>query len=153
MKEIPLTQGLVALVDDDDYEWLMRRRWHANRNRPTAKFYAQSVINKKNTIMHRLILGARKGEQVDHINGDGLDNRRTNLRICNGSQNQHNRKLQINNKSGYKGVYFNKRKWTARIVVNNKKIYLGRFTDPTEAARAYDEAAKKLHGEFARTNF
>jgi hypothetical protein len=105
--------------------------------------------------MHRQILGAPPGQQVDHINGDTLDNRRVNLRLATHGQNQHNRGKYRNNKSGYKGVSWDKAagKWRAQIKFNNKKYNLGRYHDPIEAALAYDAAAIRLHGAFARLNF
>jgi len=93
--------------------------------------------------------------QTDHKNKDGLDNRKSNLRTCCKSQNMSNRKIQLNNTSGYKGVYWHKyaRKWMASIKVNKKPIYLGLFVDPIEAALAYDKNAVEKFGEFADTNF
>ena len=105
--------------------------------------------------MHRVITGAPKSRQVDHINGNGLDNTRINLRLCDASQNQANRGKPINCKSGFKGVSWNKqkRKWIAFIQVLGKHIYLGGFDCKIYAARVYDEKAKEVFGEFARTNF
>ena len=104
--------------------------------------------------MHRFILGARKGEIVDHRNGDGLDNRRDNLRLCVGKENQGNRRLSKNNKSGYKGVCLDNRRgqWVATIYKNRKPIYLGSFNSAIDAANAYDNAAIGYFGDFALTN-
>lgn len=159
MKEIPLTKGYVALVDDDLYEKIISfGKWSFHQNgyaiiqksykKPDGK-WGVSVLR-----MHRLVLNANDGEFVDHINGNKLDNRRSNIRICNGAENRRNVGLRKNNISGYKGVYFAKPKgfFTAQITFENKKIHLGCFTCPIEAARAYNEAAKKYHGEFARLN-
>ena len=104
--------------------------------------------------MHRVILKTPKGMDTDHRNGDGLDNRRCNLRICTKSQNSINRKMQSNNTSGYRGVYWHKRdkKWLAHIKIDGKKINFGYCSTKEQAAEAYNEAAKKHYGEFARLN-
>ena len=157
MKEIQLTQGKVALVDDDMYEYLNQWKWQVNKN--GNKFYAVTswLINGKyRTInMHRLITNNKNTKMhTDHINGDGLDNRKINLRICTTSQNSMNRGLQINNTTGFKGVNYDKfsNKFRAQIRVNNIYKNLGYYIDPKDAARAYNAAAIKLHGEFANLN-
>lgn len=157
MKEIKLTQGQVALVDDEDYEYLNQWKWCANRS--IGGYYAvrtdkQKADQKRETIcMHRLILNAPKGLQVDHINHNTLDNTKQNLRICTNSQNQMNRSPC--GKSKYLGVtyYRNNTCLRASIKANNKSIHLGYFKTEEEAAHAYDEAAKKYFGEFANLNF
>jgi len=157
MKEIPLTQGKVAIVDDADYEWLMQWKWCAANFR--GKFYAIRAVNeklKRTTIqMHRQIMDTPPGMETDHINGNSLDNRRENLRVCTVSQNQMNRRTQKNNTSGYKGVSYSKhrKKWFSQIQIDKKRIFLGLFLTPENAARAYDEAAKRYFGEFTKTNF
>jgi hypothetical protein len=105
--------------------------------------------------MHRVIMNAPSGMLVDHRDGNGLNNQKSNLRICNRKQNQQNRPMNSNNKSGYKGVCWNKRsnKWRSGIRVDNKDIFLGSFFCLVKAAKAYDEAAKKYFGEFAYLNF
>jgi hypothetical protein len=102
-----------------------------------------------------MILSAKHGEEVDHINGDGLDNRRANLRVCTHSENAKNKRKQRNNISGFKGVSFNKKmnRWKGQLEINGKSIYLGFYTDPIDAAKAYDEAARKYYGNFANVNF
>jgi len=153
MKTIELTQGKQAIVDDSDYEYLMQWKWHY------AHGYAVRGVRKNGKVtivlMHRVILGAKTGEQVDHINHDRLDNQRSNIRVCTHEQNQHNRSLNRNNTSGYKGVHWNKdcKKWLASIKVSYKRIHLGCFTDIILAAKTYDSAAKKHFGEYACTNF
>ncbi len=105
--------------------------------------------------MHRVIKGAKAGQSVDHVNGNGLDNRRSNLRLCAHAENLRNRKIHKNNKSGFKGVRKRKESslWRAEIRSNHKFYFLGNFHSAEEAAHAYDAAALKLHGEFARLNF
>lgn len=154
MIEIRLTQGKVALIDDCDSE-LASLRWYAAK-RGNA-FYA--VRHKPRELghgivyLHRLVLGATAGLEVDHINGDGLDCRRTNLRLATPSENRRNQRRA--NASGFKGVHWNpsNRGWVASIKVHKKVHHLGTFSDAAEAARAYDAAAIRLHGEFARLNF
>src|SRR5690242_17796567 len=103
--------------------------------------------------MHRVIMNASADIHVDRINGDGLDNRRENLRLCTRDENMMNRRKNSNNSSGYKGVDRNKGKWRAYIQVDKKWIHLGYFSTAEQAAHAYDNAAKKYFGEFANTNF
>ncbi len=156
VKEIALTQGKVALVDDEDYEELSKFKWYAAKNRKT--WYVARAIGKRphqrQVLMHREILGAQPGEQCDHINGDGLDNRRCNLRFCTNSQNQMNRRI-YGGTSRFKGVMWNKRHkmWYAQIKHDGKQYHLGCFHKQTDAAHAYDTAARNLFGEFARLNF
>ena len=160
MKQIPLTQGRFALVDDEDYEELNKYKWHAAWAPSTKSFYAarnskQINNSKRNTIyMHKELLSPAKGMQVDHINHDTLDNRRGNLRIATLSENRANSRIQANSTSGYKGVTWNLRnnKWWSQIVVNCKHEYLGSFTCLMKAAAAYNRAAAKYHGEFACIN-
>jgi AP2 domain len=159
MKEIQLTQGKVTLVDDDMYEFLSQWKWYAHCNKKNKKYYAQrhqrTLLGEKTILMHRVIIDAPNGIEVDHIDGDTLRNLRENLRHATTAQNQHNREKLLNNTSGYKGVAWHKRdkKWRVDITFNRKTFHIGYFEDKEEAARAYDEAAKKYHGEFARLNF
>lgn len=155
-KEIPLTQNKFALVDIKDFDYLNQFKWCTHKQRNT--YYAVRSIKKNGKkallLMHREILKPPKGMCTDHINGDGLDNRRGNLRICSNSQNLMNRGKQKNNASGFKGVWWQKieRKWQAQIQVNKKVISLGYYPTKECAAIAYNEAATKYHGEFARLN-
>jgi len=160
MKTILLTQGQVALVDDDDYEMVVAFRWYAQWQPKAETFYAvrhaPRVNGKQTTIlMHRSIMQPDSGFEIDHRNHDGLDNRRSNLRVATGGQNQGNQRPQLGRTSRFKGVYFDKRnqKWRAQIMVDGRKRHLGRFTDETNAARAYDAAALTHFGEFALVNF
>jgi hypothetical protein len=162
MKEKKLTQGQVALVDDDNFGWLNSFKWFAHKDdfKYNNGYYAVKKINKGGKsymqCMHRLILNINDSKLlVDHINGNKLDNRKENLRIATKSENGRNRDRQSNNKSGFKGVHWNKQfgKYRAQIMLNNKTTYIGLYTNPVEAAKAYDLKAKELHGEFARLNF
>ncbi|MHB1641783.1 MAG: AP2 domain-containing protein [Acidithiobacillus sp.] len=157
MIEIPLTQGQVALIDDEDFELVSRHKWYARWSPDTKSFYALTKIRnpdgKRTTLlMHRLVMSAQPGQQVDHIHHLTLDNRKSELRLCTGSQNQHNQGVNSKNTSGYKGVYWQKRnqKWRSCIKVNGKRISLGLFLTPELAHAAYCRAALELHGDFAR---
>lgn len=156
MKQIKLTQGQVAIVDDWWFDELNRYKWQAFWNVYTNSFYArrQDFFNKQNKIhMHAVIARTPKGMVTDHINHDTLDNREENLRVCTASQNMMNSDKRIGNTSGYKGVFKNGSGWMARIRAGGEMQYLGTYRAPEEAARAYDVAAKRLHGEFAVFNF
>lgn len=160
MKEIPLTQGKVALVDDEDYERVAAFKWHATCSSRKRRWYAARNATlpdgrQTKVRMHRFILNAVTALQVDHENGDGLDNRRSNLRPASNGQNQHNRSLSPSSTTGFKGVTFHRRwnRYYARIYNDGKEISLGYFADARSAAVAYDIRARELFGEFARTNF
>ncbi len=156
MIEIPLTQGQIALIDNEDYDLVSQYKWCAWWDHLGKRYYSQTGIGCKphrHTVqMHRFILGLTDPKMhTDHINGNGLDNRRCNLRACSPSQNKCNTKKQINNASGYKGVYLHKqaKRWRAAIQLHNKRISLGLYGTPEEAYAAYCKAALELHGEFA----
>lgn len=148
MAIITTKHGLEILVDDEDFLWLNQWRWSVSRG------YVVRRASSENVRMHRLILGLRVGEYTDHINGNRLDNRRMNLRIATMAENNRNRASR-GSASGYRGVSWHKagKCWEARISADKKDRRLGLFKDPVLAAKAYDEAAKDLHGEFARLNF
>lgn len=158
MKLIQLTKGQVALVDDDDFERINAHKWHSNWDACTKSFRAvrtiSTVTGRKTVKMHREVMDAQSGFAVDHINHNTLDNRKENLRLCSRSQNNANQRLRSNNKSGFKGVCFNKRigKWCAEFQVNGKQCYIGIFASALEAALAYDERITDAVGEFAMTN-
>jgi hypothetical protein len=152
MPQIPLSQGYAALVDDEDYEWLSHYRWRYN-SKGYAVHYTRVNGERKTVFMHRLILDAPRGLQVDHINRDRLDNRRANLRFATRSQNQANKERQKNNTSGYKGVNWHAGRWAARIRVNRRRVHLGQYDDPETAALVYDAAARRFYQEFAGLNF
>lgn len=156
MKEIPLTRGKVALVDDEDYELVNQYKWYALNGR--GGFYAARTIKKITKIrMHRLILGLKKGELCDHINHNGLDNRRCNLRVVDYHQNSMNRRKCLGKSSKFKGVVWDKRKyvkkWKVMIGFNGKLHFLGYFDDEIEAAKAYDKAAMQYFNGYAKLNF
>ena len=157
MREIPLTQGRVALVDNADYEWLSQYKWtwvDADSRKGYATHYYRTGKRVSAISMHRLIMEPPDGLQVDHINGDGLDNRRENLRLCTQGQNLRNQVGRQNRVSEWKGVVLHKPsgKWMAQIGIDRRKIYLGYYETPELAALAYNEAALKYHGDFARLN-
>lgn len=156
MKEIPLTQGKVALVDDKDFEKLNKHKWCLTKQGNV--FYAKRCTTRpvnKTIYMHREIMGFPLGLGIDHKDTDGLNNQKSNLRICAHSGNGCNRPKTKTNTSGYKGVYYFKRdnNFQAKIMLNKKSVHIGYFNNAREAAVAYDAVAAILHGEFARLNF
>ena len=159
MKVLELSQGLKSIVDDEDYEFLSKYKWSALR-RTNGLFYAIRTRKKlepkgsRMIYLHREILKAKKGQFIDHINNDSLDNRKQNLRFCSKKENCRNRLITTKNTSGYKGVVWHTiaKKWIASIKVNQKYIYLGLFIDKKQAAKAYNNAAIKYFGEFCKLN-
>jgi hypothetical protein len=153
--QIVLSRGLVAVVDDEDYEMLKAWKWRIIPSQRT--FYAATTVRRggtRHTVqMHRMLLLPEAGVEVDHVDGNGLNNTRKNIRLCTHSQNAMNAKTRRSNSSGIKGVSFNRRdkKWQARI--GGRGLSLGVFTDPLSAALAYDLAAIEEFGEFAHPNF
>ncbi len=150
---IPLTRGLFALVDAEDYAQLSRFQWFAEGGPRT--YYAVRKENGKSIKMHRQILNAPDNLVVDHIDHNGLNNRKSNLRLATFTQNCQNQRRISHGTSKYKGVHWNKRlkKWAAQITCDKKTHHLGYFTNEIDAAKAYDRAAKKYHREFAVPNF
>jgi hypothetical protein len=154
-REIPLTQGYVAMVDDEDWARVSRFRWHAVVDRRGVYARGCADRGRKMVRMHRFILEAPDGVDVDHWDSNGLDNRRCNLRLATDAQNHQNQKLRRDSQSGFKGVSFRARQGTfqVRITAHGRRLSLGYFTEPEEAARAYDRAARIEFGEFASLNF
>lgn len=173
-RRIPLTQGMYAIVDIKDYELLRKLNWHTQKG--THTYYAISAAffkgKTKRISMHRYIMlpkidmqfGPRcskpgnpfKGIIIDHINGNGLDNRRANLRICTYTQNNCNKRIKLKSASKYRGVSKSRKPdkpWQARIYLHRKPIIIGFFKTRLDAALAYDTAARKYHGQFATLNF
>jgi hypothetical protein len=153
--EVPLSQGLVAIIDAADAEAVLAHKWYAHRDGRT--FYAQRKVRRPdgtraNLRLHTSLTG---WPLTDHRNSEGLDNRRANLREATKAENNRNTAPQANNKSGYRGVSRKKgtRKWRAYIRVDGNSIHLGYYSTAEDGARAYDAAALELHGEFDSLNF
>ncbi len=157
MKEIQLTQGKVALVDDEDYEYLNQFRWHAHKSKRTWSVRRNiSIGHSKGTVlcMHIVLMSPPKGFEIDHKDHNGLNNQKHNLRCCLNKQNVRNMRIPIDNSTGFKGVCSRKQrehkelKYSAYI----QRIHLGHFKTKEEAALAYNKKAKELFGEFACLN-
>jgi hypothetical protein len=154
-QRVPLTKGKVALVDDEDFAWIRNYKWYYGSGGYPCRGVDLGNNNVVIALMHRLIMRAREGVKVDHINGDTCDNRRENLRIANDSQNQANRrKGRKPTSSRFKGVHKRSvgKPWGARIQVRGEKINLGCYTTEEDAARAYNAAALEAFGDYAHLN-
>jgi|WetSurMetagenome_2_1015567.scaffolds.fasta_scaffold328029_1 hypothetical protein len=156
MEEIILTKNCVALIDKENAIDINQHKWYAvNKGKVSDLYYAATIINKKSISMHRYILKIKdKTIKIDHIDGNGLNNQKSNLRLCKLSENLKNRRIPSNNKTGYKGVSFKKKlnKYRSSIGYSSKSIHLGYYENSIEAAEAYNKKAKELFGEYARLN-
>lgn len=151
MKLIELTQGYFAEVDDSDFELVSKFSWCVAKRKHTC--YAVHRRGNQSILLHRFLMNAGKGMQVDHKDHNGLNCQRNNLRICTQAQNNANKSHHKNSSSKYVGVSFNiDKKWIAMITVDRKAIYLGRFDTEIKAAESYNKAALKYRGEFANLN-
>jgi hypothetical protein len=154
--EIQLSRGLAALINDGDVEIVSRLSWYPSTNKQSTTTYVRGRLDKRShpsaIHLHRLLL-CFPLFHVDHINGNGLDNRRCNLRAASPQQNACNIPLRQNKTSIYRGVYLAGARWAACIRVNRKLINLGQYESEEEAAIAYDTASLKLHGKFGNPNF
>lgn len=153
MAKLYLTNGTAVLVDDEDLERLLPYKWAEHRTTDHLTSYARAEVNgkKDRRLMHRMILDAPRGSDIDHINGDGLDNRKVNLRLATRSQNMHNQRNRRNNTSGFKGVTLDSRngRWRGRVMLERRSVSLGYFATKEEAAAVVRAARQKLHGDFA----
>lgn len=155
MKEIALSQGKVSIISDKDFDEVSVFKWSFTHG------YARRTVKldgvKNGVYLHRFLMGAKSGEEVDHINGNPLDNRRENLRLCTHSENLKNKKTPSHNTSGYKGVSYFKhgkrlKRWKVEIKVGGKAKCLGYYFTPIEAATVYNRKAIEIYGEFAKLN-
>ncbi|MHC4520512.1 MAG: HNH endonuclease, partial [Planctomycetota bacterium] len=146
-----LGKGLFATVDAADYEQVRKYRWYVIRSGGNNA-YAATCKNGKTVYMHRMLMRPRKGYVVDHIDGNGLNNRRCNLRVCTPAQNLTN-KAPRGGSSQFVGVYRYRDKWVAHVTHRGKYYYVGVFADDVEAAKARDRKAYELHGQYAYLNF
>jgi len=161
IRYIPLTHGLYATVDAQDYERLSQYKWAAHFNQRSniiyaarSSYYYENGRRRRRTIlMHREIMNPPEGMVIDHINSNGLNNRRCNMRTCTQAQNIQNCRPRTDGKSRFIGVFPHQDKWKATIACNGERFYLGTFDDEVEAARARDRKAVELFGKFARLNF
>jgi len=151
MKQIPLTQGKFALVDDDDYEWAIKLKWCYDCGYASIR---NGKWSGRNVRMHNLIMNTPDGMQTDHEDRNKLNNQRSNLRVCTHAENQRNKPKKLNTSSKFIGVCWSKRKsmYIAYITINKERKHLGYFNCQTKAALAYNEAAIKYHAGFASLN-
>jgi len=152
---IPLNNGEFAIIDKADMEIVNKYHWFSYNAKCTFYANTHEIVNGKRSVlsMHCLLMGKPDGKMVDHIDGNGLNNRRSNLRYVTNGQNKMNSRPARNGKVGFKGVFkVWTGKYTSQICVNGQQIHLGTFIDSVDAAKAYDKAAIEYHGEFALTN-
>lgn len=152
MKKVKLSKGLFALVDNADFGRVSKLAWHAKKSSSRADGSKVMYAARRGAYMHQFVTGAPRGTVVDHINGDTLDNRRSNLRVTNKKLNGANRRKTAGTSSRFKGVSKRGGKFCARVKVDGKQKHLGCFESEENAARAYDHAACESFGGFAKTN-
>ena len=154
MKKIKLTQGKFALVDDEDFEKFNKIKWFCNGMGYACRSLHPNTSSCKSIYLHKEIMNNPLNMEVDHINGNPLDNRKINLRKCSHQENGRNLKISKRNTIGYKGLYFYRKikRWQVYITCNYKHIYVGIFKSKKDAALAYNQKARELFGEFARLN-
>lgn len=153
MKTIQLTQGKVAIIDDEDYEKVCTKKWYAHKR--TGKYYAESGGINGRYMLHIFVMGLENGVLLDHKDGDSLNNQKENLRVCTRQQNSYNKKPYSTAPiAGIKGISLNKKskRWRAQIQKDKKKIYIGVYSNYLDAAKAYNEKAIELFGEFSQLN-
>lgn len=151
MRVLELSKGLVALVDDKDFGRVSQFHWSAKLNSNRTGWYASRRVGNHSVYLHRYIMDAKPEEDVDHRDRFGLNNLRSNLRLCSTAQNMANQVKRAG--TLYKGVFKSGRRWGAQMTVRRKHLHLGRYEVIEDAARAYDVAARQHFGEFARLNF
>lgn len=146
----------IVLIDDEDFEKVKEYAWNVQHSKSNGKSYvrthSKNGVKIKEITLPRLVLSDSTKKDIDHINGNTLDNRKSNLRACSRSENCRNRGMSKNNSSGYKGIFQCKKRWQSSIMINRAAIYIGSFATKEEAALAYNKAAIKYHGEFACLN-
>jgi hypothetical protein len=154
MKKIKLTQNKYALVDDKDFDYLNQFKWCFHDNYAVRSQYNKKSKTEKQILMHRIILKTPKNKITDHIDGNGLNNQRKNLRICTQSGNRINSKISSHNTTGFKGVRWceDHKKYRSYLTLNKKVYHLEHFLTKEKAAKEYNKAAKKYHSKFARLN-
>jgi len=159
VKQVPVGRARIALIDDQDADRICVRKWSLCVFRGSRTAYAAAWIDGKFTLLHRYLLEmSNPAIFVDHVNGCGLDNRRANLRICTHAQNRRNSRITRTYRgkpksSRFKGVSLTNGRWLVQVQADGRKVHVGRFSTEEDAARAYDFAARKLHGEYACLNF
>ena len=158
--KLNIGDGFFSEIDSSDFELVSKYSWRVLKSYKKSKFFYVATTSyelgkRRHIVMHRLLMGVlnKPGKQVDHINGNGLDNRRSNLRICSQSQNMMNRKKHTSS-SKFKGVSWNKerKRWSSQIKLRGKQTHLGYFNCEKEAAEVYDNSANRMFGEYALTN-
>lgn len=152
MREIKLTQNKIAFVDDEDFDFLSKFKWYAVKGSRT--YYASRFVERKEIRMHNILIKHKKRNFIDHIDHNGLNNQKSNLRVCTKQQNNMNKLPMKGGTSKFLGVCWSQRakKWRSTITHNGKNIHIGYYANEVDAAKAYNAMAKELFGEFANLN-